>query len=318
MSGINKIGSENQLRLILKIPAYITSPISVKGKSNGKLNFTEMIDLVVDAVEKYNDSVEKIEIVKKNKAQSKQIKSINYYKSNYGDMPVILLQISDFKTGMIDGYLEASERHNISNSDKLGSDTNFVLLYPQIVGDDNFSHYFLIFIYEDPGKENNEISSSVRQVLSKVLKLPMANIKLPKVLEEIKKAKVIDNINLNLYSSYNDNNSDMKLNKYVISSVTKIQKTITYANVPAEEITNLIEEPLSADNKKKVLRFSSGENKEVKITTEQKEDALNKISETVEELFNYEVEISKTDPIYEVDFILKQIRPVVDKYLQNK
>lgn len=66
----------------------------------------------------------------RNKTKKTVVSNIAYQDVQIGNVPALLLKISAFNTNMYDGYFEANEKIPITKENKLGSENNFVLLYP--------------------------------------------------------------------------------------------------------------------------------------------------------------------------------------------
>lgn len=57
----------------------------------------------------------------------------------------------------------------LTKNDKLGSETNFMLIYPIIIGinQETYQYQWKILLYEDPTKDNNELVAICKTVLEK-------------------------------------------------------------------------------------------------------------------------------------------------------
>ena len=222
---------------------------------------------------------------------------------------------------MIDGFVETKEKITFTKNDKLGSDTNFMLLYPRIIGlnETNYQYQWTILLYEDPTKDNRELVSICKTVLEKVFGIKTCNIKLDRVLKLLKEKKVISELAMQFNSQSNDDNEvETNLKEYLVNTHLKKIKYENFENVPFEDVEKIIEnKDYESDYQKRVLKFIF-DKKEYKITNEYIE-AKETIKDTVEEIFNTEVIISEPEieSLFEIDFILEKMVPVIQQYLSE-
>ena len=278
---------------IQKIPAYISKRVT-----NSKLvknSYREMIDeikLLVSNYIKLPDDQKAI-YQRRAKMQSRQIDYIECIDYKYGNIPVVLLRISEHKKGL-DGYLESETRKNIQPEDKVGSENNFVLLYPVIEsknGED--SNFWYIFVYDDPRKEDGDILDTVKLVIKKVLNLKTEHIKPRKLSEDLKK--------------------NYKINNMLVKYVTQYK---SYTNIPSNVVEGFIQEEPEGFCKR-VINFSLDGDKTIKITDLHK-DCANGFQQTIEQSYNYEVLVDKTDDIYNIKYIFDAIEPLISRFLVNE
>ncbi|MBC7451783.1 MAG: hypothetical protein H7259_09870 [Cytophagales bacterium] len=206
----------------IKIPVYSSELMK---SSNGPLfegaTYEDMIKIVRKKIDAFQESRPKISKEQPHKAKTTEIDSIKYIDTIIGEVPAILIQISAYNTNLLDGYVETEKKITLQQNHKLGSETNFVLLYPRIIGLDtkDYKYQWLILIYEDPHKENVELVSTIKLALKKVLNISTANIKLPTLLDQLRKRGTIPELNLKFSSIINDENEvDVKLRSYLVKS----------------------------------------------------------------------------------------------------
>lgn len=307
----------------IKVPVYTSALIEKPNDLFGGISYDNMIQYVKNKIDRYSKQTQKVYRFKRNKFQKKEIGEVNYIDCKIGERPAILLKISAYNTNLHDGYVETDKKITLKQNHKLGSDNNYVLLYPNITGIDvnNYKHQWLILIYEDPSKDNSEIASTAKLVLNYILNISTANIKLPEVLEELKKIKKIPELSLRFTSiTNNENEVDVNYRSYLIASKFRKQKEDNFKNMPFEKTEEIINDlSYSNDFQKREVKISIG-NKEYKITRDQMESAKESIEQTVEEIFNETIGITEKemgDNLYSPDFINSIFTTVLQKFLSN-
>src|SRR5690554_6120351 len=138
--------------------------------------------------------------------------------------------------------------------------------------------------------------STKKLVINKVLKISTSNIKVPEILEELKRIKNIPELTLNFTAiSNNENEVDVKYRSYLVGSKFRKQKEDRFENMPFETTEEVIND-LSYENdyQKRTVRIGL-EKKEFRITREQINEAQGKIQETAEEIFNETIGITETE-----------------------
>ena len=201
----------------IKVPVFTTTMQDDTEGLFGKVTYLEMIDMLKTKIGAFKSE---ISFENRNKTKKTVISKINFTEHILGETPCLLLQVSAFITNMYDGYFEASEKIQIQKDNKLGNENNFILLYPIIKGFDsyNYTRYFLVLVYEDPTKDNGEVIKIAKNVVNKILNIPIQNIKLPTILDEIKGLLTIPELQIKYYSMYNaENEVDVKYREYLQS-----------------------------------------------------------------------------------------------------
>lgn len=301
---------------LLKIPAYIS-----KRTTDSKLvkkSYREMIEDIKQLVNNYIKLPEDQKVIQQRKAKmhSRQIDYIECIDYVYGNIPAVLLRISEHKTGL-NGYVESVIRKDIEPDDKVGSENNFVLLYPVIEsknGED--SNFWYIFVYDDPRKEDGDILDTVKLVIKKVLNLKTEHIKPRKLSEDLKKSSKINNMLVKYVTQYKKSDDDTSLKDYHVSTSVTETYNSSYTNIPSDVVEGFIhEEPEGYC--KRIINFSLDSNKVIKITDQHKELA-NGFQQTIEQSYNYEVLVNKTDNIYDIKYIFDAIEPLISRFLINE
>lgn len=307
----------------INVPVYTSELISKGCDLFGGVSYEDMNLFVHKKVKDYKSIKDKVSRYKKNKVQKKEIDKVNCININISDRPCVLLQISAYNTNLFDGYVETYKKINLEQNNKVGSENYFVLLVPNIVGIDskNYKHQWIFLIYEDPHKDTQDILSTIKLVINKVLKISTSNIKVPEILEELKRIKNIPELTLNFTAiSNNENEVDVKYRSYLVGSKFRKQKEDRFENMPFETTEEVIND-LSYENdyQKRTVRIGL-EKKEFRITREQINEAQGKIQETAEEIFNETIGITETElkeKIYDPGFIVGKLTPILQNYLNG-
>jgi len=313
---------ETEKSFIIKVPVYCSEIVSKRNNDMfGGVTYEDMVKYVHEKVEKYNEQDDRASRNKRNKVQKREIGSVKCIDHKLGNRPCILLQISAYNTNLHDGYVETDKRITLKENHKVGSENYYVLLVPDILGldPDDFEFRWIFLIYEDPLKDTQEIISTAKLVLGKILGIKSANIKLPQILEELKILKKMPQLSLSFKSITNDENDlDARYREYLVESKLKENKEQRYQDMPFDVTEELINDTSYTDRfQKRVIKVSNGQ-KEFRITHEQLTDASTTLKEAVEEIFNAEIAITEEDlnnRIYHVDFIMEKLAPVVHNYL---
>ncbi len=199
--------SKKQKSYVIKVPVYTSEIIEDPQDLFGGISYQDMHRYLVKNIETFYNG-DPITYDNRNKTRRIVINKVEFTEHKVGDSNALLLKVSAYVTNLYDGYFEAEEKINFKKDYKVGSDTNFLMLYPVIKGIDRskYQHYFVILIYEDPTKNNDEIIKISKTVLSKILKAPIANIKLPTLLEELKAIPAIPELKIKYSSVYHHEN----------------------------------------------------------------------------------------------------------------
>ena len=237
----------------------------------------------------------------------------------------LLLRISAYNTNLYGGYFEddTKRKREITNTNRIGSDNNFVLLFPMMLGisDEETNYYFLMLVYEDPSKDTGEVVKLAKVLLNKMLNIPMQNIKMETVMEELRISKRIPELNLKFSSlDEGDNNVDARFKEYLVKTKTIEKKERKFEYVPSDLINEVINDTTDVD----VAKYDT---REAQIKLGRKEyrikhmlhEANEKIQDTIERIFNASVEVTKEEmdnkKIYDAEFIVDKLTAVMNNYL---
>ena len=312
---------ERDLSFEIKIPVYSSELIGEEQGLFAGPSYHDMIRYVHNKISTFQENLPKISKNKRNKLMTTEVADIKYFDFTIGPVPVVLVQVSAYNTNLLDGYVETEKKITLQQDHKLGSDNNFFLLYPRILGLDpnTFQRQWLVFVYEDPNKENSQLVGTVKLVLKKIFDISTVNIKLSALLETLREIGTIQELNLKFTSMiHNENEIDVKLRPYLVESKLQKKRDEYFENVPFNETEEIISESENDEEyQKKEIRFKVGR-REYKFTRERKE-AEEKIKETVEEIFNTRIAIKKADlnNLYKPEYIMEKMIPVVQSYLSD-
>lgn len=304
----------------IKVPVYTTEIFERANDMFGGISIEHMTSYITTKIDDYEKNQYSLAFENRNKTKKTVIKEIKTHKSDL-DKDALLIQVSAYSTNLYDGYLEADEKINFEKNHKIGSDTNFIMIYPVIKGIDSnsYSHHFLVLVYEDPTKSNDEILKVTKNVLSKIFETPIANIKLPTILEELRQYKTIPELHMK-YSAidYNENDVDIEFREYLIDGKLQKSKFHNFKNMPVDKIETIINKPNEEDYQKKEAKLVVGK-KEYKITKEMINEASDEFKQTAEKVFNMKTSITEAemDDLHNVDFIFNKLIPVLVNYLSN-
>lgn len=305
----------------IKVPVFTSEPIQEGNDLFGGVSYTDMIQYVHRKINNYKDNDEKVSRNKRNKVQKKEIEGVTCINREIGNRPCVLLQISAYNTNLFDGYVETDKKIKLEQSNKIGSENFYVLLAPNIIGIDsnNYKYQWIFLIYEDPHKETQDIISTIKLVIGKILGFSTSNIKLPEVMDELKRIKNIPELTLNFTElSYDENEVDAKYRTYLVGSKFRKQKEDRFENMPFEETEEVInDKSYETEYKKRVVKATIGK-KEYRITRDSINEVKNTIQETVEEIFNESIGITESelkDKVYNTDFIIEKLTPILQNYL---
>lgn len=310
----------------IKVPVYISdSKIDEKSDIPFEelvLNQALLIDNLISKISSHNSKKQVLTSAKRNKTTTRNIDSINYEKVNFGEDEALLLKITSFNSNLFDGFIEKETRIKLNKNDKIGSEHYYAIIYPYIFGIEKREYKWLIFVYEDPNKDNIEIVSSVKIVLKDVLGIVPVNIKLPDFIDRLKKLKNSVELSMKFITvNFEDNEVDYNIGGVETKAkFTKIQES-THKNVSISKINEIIEDKTFVSKfKRRILKIISGK-QEFKFEQEYIDGVDSKFKETAEELFNFTSEVSSKDiekeEIYKTEYILRKIQPVLENYLKS-
>ncbi|QJD77029.1 hypothetical protein [Spirosoma rhododendri] len=177
---------------VIKVPVYVSEIKTGSDELFGGVSFKHMIDSLVRKIDEYNSNSGEIKTYKKKKTFERVIKGIEYHEIPIGLRSGLLIKMTSYNTNYMDGFYEESSRVPLTKRTKIGSDNNFMLMFPNIFGSNpqNYKYQWVVLLYEDPNKDFNEISSTAKSVLKKVFDIKVENIKLKTVINNVTIQKI--------------------------------------------------------------------------------------------------------------------------------
>lgn len=306
----------------IKIPAYISEPIT----NNAEVveTYEEMIEDMVRKIDSYNnrDNEHKVGSKLRGKSITKQIYHIDFDRYYDGDVPIILLRISEKKKGFTDLTIEPAVRENssiITQDDILATQYNCAVLYPNI---DNrgseISNNWITFVYVDPGKTDRDIISTIKTTLQRVLGLKIKNVKSNAANELIQKEGLISKLKVQYVIVYNNDNESLDIRGEQISSTIKEVKKFEYQDIPSEDVERFVNRQNECQYTERKISVSLADNQELKYI--HKINAEQVITDAIEQIYNYETDMLRTDfpRMYNSDFILEKVRGAARQFFSNE
>lgn len=306
----------------IKIPAYISEPIT----NNAEVveTYEEMIEDMVRKIDSYNnrDNEHKVGSKLRGKSITKQIYHIDFDRYYDGDVPIILLRISEKKKGFTDLTIEPAVRENssiITQDDILATQYNCAVLYPNI---DNrggeISNNWITFVYVDPGKTDRDIINTIKTTLQRVLGLKIKNVKSNAANELIQKEGLISKLKVQYVIVYNNDNESLDIRGEQISSTIKEVKKFEYQDIPSEDVERFVNRQNECQYTERKISVSLADNQELKYI--HKINAEQVITDAIEQIYNYETDMLRTDfpRMYNSDFILEKVRGAARQFFSNE
>lgn len=308
----------------LKIPVFISEILS---EERGMFDLTheQMISSLKQKIDKHSASGHSIVTPKRKKPKTKEIKALSYQEYSFNNIPALFVRMNTADTNLYDTYIEREERIELTKSDRIGSENNWLLFYPYIRGIDpnKYTCCWLIFIYADPHKTFKDITQAAKTFVKRVLELKLKNIKTQEVLNELKQANSTAKLKIRYTTILNDfEDTDAKYQEYQISGKMRKLKEQVFDNMPfslTEEIIN--DDSYQSEFQKKEINVFLGK-KEFKILKrEQIDEAKKQLEDLVEETFNMcsEIHENELEPetLYDIDFMAEKLKPVIENYLDS-
>lgn len=301
----------------IKVPVYTTSMIDKEVGFFENITYDELIKFAKDRICKYSFPLSSSML---NKTLMTVIKSVKVEDVLLGSDKALLLQISAYDTNFHDGYFEGEERIDITKENKIGKDSNFVLLVPRIKGltPESYTCYFLMFVYEDPTKLNGEVSKFAKLVAKHIIQVPVENIKLPIIMQELQEYSTIPELHIKFTSMYEaENDVDVKYMQYLQGGKIEKKKTRYFKNMPFDLVKDLMTDKSDdEDYKTKKTTIIVGR-KEYRIGS-LIDEAKDELKETAEKIFNFSIGITQTEldsKIHDKSFIIEKLQDVLNNYL---
>lgn len=307
----------SQQTFLIKMPVYTTNIIESIQDLFPNISYDAMLDMLINKIKKFT-----FPIISKNKSKTivTVVNNIDFELVKIGDISSLLLRIESYKTNLYEGYFESDEKIRFNKDSKIGSDSNYILIYPRIEGYtySSYSCYFLMLVYEDPTKANGEVSRLAKIIANKVLELSMQNIKLPNILAELKNIKIIPELCFRYYSIDNEyGQTNKKYIQYQQECKIKTEKKQEFKNMPFDVMEELLSESDdNCDYQRKETSIILGKT-EYRIKKRIITEAQEVIKETAEKIFNATSAISQKelDKVYDKQFMLEKMANVITNYI---
>ena len=235
----------------IKMPVFTTHMMDYEEGFLNRVTYDEMVSYLKGKLANYTLPISSDN---RNKTKKTVISKIIPSDVKIGDVPALLLQINAFNTNLYDGYFEGSERIQFTRDNKIGSESNFVLFYPSINGlsPGHYTCYFLMLAYEDPTKDSGEVSKLAKIVAKQILNVPVQNIKISMILDELKSIGDIPELRIKYYSlTESDNNVDVKYASYLTKTSLKREEIRNFKNMPFTTMESLISDSTEDGNYQK-------------------------------------------------------------------
>ena len=316
----------------IKIPVYVSECISLDNQSLFANTIKSLIDDVKSILMNYNElsNVKPNSMVytgSKNKTNLIGIKEITPIDVSFNTDQCLILRLTAYKTNLLDGYFQNktnTQKIDFQQLDKLCSNTYFYMLYPLIRRNYTTNQdevYWQLFIYEDPSKVDAEMVQIGRAIMKKILKTPIKNIKSDKLIEDLKRHRVA-NVEITL-SSFDEDDTDgipIYVKDYAYTYKLKREKKINLSNMKIDDVLEIYNDTADFNKdkySKRQLKFLTEDRHTYSVIQEFNE----KISETIEDSFNYKIQVDeeevKSKKIFDIEEIKKHMEGVFYNYLSN-
>ncbi len=316
----------------VKVPVYVTGNLE---RIEDDLLFSpttcdSLISEVKDVIVNYNNRGQKVAKSNRRKSSIIGVQSIMVHVCSYDEDKCLLLQATVFKTNLIDGYYKRANDSDIveeedgnsvfvfQQNDKLCSSTHFILLYPSVFSVENRTIiYWRVFVYEDPTKSNEEVTHVAKMIMKDILKTPIKNIKEEKLLNDLKDAKCVSNVELTFYA-FNDIDDETPpyLQEYNYSGKIKKEKKYKLDNMSSEDAIKAYNDEDMGAYTKKVIKYTLPNRRVLSVSMTEFKDNIHR---AIEDSFNYFFTVTGDDlnsgRIFDIDFIRTHIQAVFTNFM---
>ncbi|WP_091843718.1 hypothetical protein [Prevotella sp. ne3005] len=301
----------------IKVPVYTTSMLDQSVGLFEDVTYEDMIRFVKDKIAKYTFPLAS---PTRNKTLMTVIKNVIAEEVLLGNEKALLIQVSAYDTNFYDGYFEGKEKIAITKDNKIGKESNFILLVPRKKGltAESYTCFFLMFVYEDPTKLNGAVSKLAKLVAKEIIQVPVENIKLPIIMQELKDCKTIPELQIRYTTVYEaDNDVDVKYVQYLQGSKLEKKKVRHFKDMPFDVMGELLKDKTDDEDyqtKKTSIIVGKTEYRIKSLIDEAKDE----LQETAEKIFNFTIGITQTEldtKIHDKDFIIDKLQDVLNNYL---
>lgn len=312
--------NDNEVEMkTIKIPAYISEPLTEP--TNVVSTYLEMVNNMRNIIDAYNNREEdsKISNILRGKSIKKEIHHIDYDQYSDGETPVLLLRISEKKQGFTDLAVEGVNTSVVKQDDKLATQYNCAVLYPNIdTRGTEVSNNWITFVYIDPGKTDVDVISTVKMVLKRILKLKIKNVKSNTANELIRREGLIPKLVAQYVIVTNNENERLDIRGVQVKSTIKEVKKFEYHDIPAEDVEEYVNNQNDKPYLERKIVVSFVDNQELKYVHKQNEEQT--LKDAIEQIYNYETDMLLSDfpRMYNSDFILEKVRGAARQFYSNE
>lgn len=214
-------------------------------------------------------------------------------------------------------FLEYSGNNHkdIMPEDKLGTTKNYALLYPIIRDCNNQTeNRWLVIVYDTPEKIGSDIMDTVKNVVNKILELPFKYV----IPIDYSNGDTYPKVEITYTCLENNEDQNVHLQNYMVSSLTKRIKTDIYQELPKEELPELLNSDFDNGGVKKIIKvYTDSANRKSYKKYEVERNVDGTVSQSVASKYSYEYEIAAADDYYTDDYMLSRFIEVVGNYLSN-
>ncbi len=254
--------SKETKKYLIKIPVYISEKIERESETLfSKFKLEDIIEEAENKFNKFNQSKNPYIITQRSnssKTTAIAIERIDYERIKFNKDQCLLLKVTAFKTNFVDGFYQSQNKDSkeirLKQNDKIGSNTYCFILYPisqATEEDQRINIYWHIFIYEDPSKTSDEMRKIANAIMRKIIGAPIHNIKADKMMEDLRKCKILPEIEIVLSSLDNSNDDDdlpLALKNYAFTCSLKKEKRIKLNCIKVEDAIDTFEDQSFKEN----------------------------------------------------------------------
>lgn len=301
---------------IIQVPLY-TIPISEEDTTQSffPTTYEQLIDLVKERLNVFTPHE-----LKNNKKERKTIiESLSYREKSIYNVPCVLVQCAVSDSNLGDTTIEDDNVYQLSPNAKVKAANYFFLLYPKIDGPQKKRICSIIMlVYDDPYHDSYNSCRIATTVAKKILRLKPINQKLDSVIHELESAQTVPQLQITL-SSYDATDSDYapKINLYRVKTSNFKKQVINFESVPKEKALDVIEDDDCGEYSIKEISITMGK-KQIKVRRDITK-GIDAMKLTIDSVFNSSTSVTdeEMNKLYDSDFIIEKIQPILSNYLSN-
>jgi hypothetical protein len=306
----------------IKVPVFLTDEKEFVATLFGTAMCSDMVTIAKEQIDKYNkDETWHVTSGKQSKTSITGVNKIDCTECKIQGSDCLLLQVTAYRTKLYDGFYQGHNKDSIimfQENDKLCSNTHFILLYPKLVGIKSpYKLFWYVLVYEDPSKNNEEVTRVAKLIMKDIFKYPIRNIKEPSLLNALKETKLISQVEISLSSvTEDDNEIEVYLKDYKHVSKLKTEKKILLKNIPANIAEKIYQdEDFKLNWKRKQVKYHLINKQVLTMTAEYHEN----LKRTLEDSFNHSITVTenqiKSNEIFDNKFIIEKLEGVLNNFL---